>query len=104
MVSASEVSRALEETVATASRTRQRVLDSASSISTITEQNLARSTGYTLAQLLRDIPSVQVTDSDQPGLGRIRIRGEESMRYSILRDQHGQLSYTSPLCYDFRRK
>lgn len=74
----------LEETVVTASRMRQRIMDSAASLSVITEADLARSTGYSLAELLRDIPSVQVTDAGQPGLGRIRIRGEESRRSAIL--------------------
>ena len=70
----------LEEIVVTASRTRQRVFDSPASLSVINEAELARATVPSLAELMRDVPGVQVTDSGQPGLGRIRIRGEESRR------------------------
>jgi hemoglobin/transferrin/lactoferrin receptor protein len=74
----------LEEMVVTASRTRQRVFDSPASLSVISEEELARATVPSLAEMLRDVPGVQVTDSGQPGLGRIRIRGEESRRTAIL--------------------
>lgn len=74
----------LEEIVVTASRTRQRIFDSPASLSVISEEELARATVPSLAELMRDIPGVQVTDSGQPGLGRIRIRGEESRRTAIL--------------------
>ncbi len=74
----------LEEVVVTASRTRQRILESPASLSVISEQELARATAPSLAELMRDLPGIQVTDSGQPGLGRIRIRGEESRRTAIL--------------------
>ena len=74
----------LEEVVVTASRTQQRVFDSPASLSVINEEELARATVPSLAEMLRDVPGVQVTDSGQPGLGRIRIRGEESRRTAIL--------------------
>jgi len=74
----------LEEVVVTASRTRQRILDSPASLSVISEQELARATAPSLAELMRDLPGIQVTDSGQPGQGRIRIRGEESRRTAIL--------------------
>lgn len=75
---------ALEEIVVTATRTEQRVFDSPVSLSVIGEEELARSTAYGLADLVRDVPGLQVTDSGQPGLKRIRIRGEESRRTAIL--------------------
>ncbi|MEP5764221.1 MAG: TonB-dependent receptor [Halieaceae bacterium] len=74
----------LEEIVITASRTQQRVFDSPVSLSVIDEEALAHSTAYALADLLRDVPGVQVTDSGQPGHKRIRMRGEESRRSAIL--------------------
>lgn len=74
----------LEEIVVTASRTRQRIFDSPASLSVISEAELARATVPSLAELMRDIPGIQVADSGQPGLGRIRIRGEESRRTAIL--------------------
>ena len=74
----------LEEIVVTASRSRERLFDSPASLSVIDARQLARATVPSLAELMRDIPGVQVTDSGQPGLGRIRIRGEESRRTAIL--------------------
>jgi hemoglobin/transferrin/lactoferrin receptor protein len=62
----------------------ERVFDSPASLSIINERDLARATAPSLAEVLRDIPGVQVTDSGQPGLGRIRIRGEESRRTAVL--------------------
>jgi hemoglobin/transferrin/lactoferrin receptor protein len=77
-------SKRLEETVVTASRSAQRVFDSHASLSVITEEDLARTTVPSVAELLRDLPGVQVTDSGQPGQARIRIRGEESRRTAVL--------------------
>jgi hemoglobin/transferrin/lactoferrin receptor protein len=75
---------ALEEVVVTASRTQQRVFDSPVSLSVIGQRELAHSISYGLADVLRDVPGLRVTDSGQPGLKRIRIRGEESRRTAIL--------------------
>ncbi|WP_162846185.1 TonB-dependent receptor plug domain-containing protein [Seongchinamella sediminis] len=74
----------LEEIVVTASRGEQRVFDSSASLSLINEEALDRATAPTLADVLRDVPGLQVSDSGQPGLARIRLRGEESRRTAIL--------------------
>jgi hemoglobin/transferrin/lactoferrin receptor protein len=74
----------LEEIVITASRTQQRVFDSPLSLSVIDREALDHSTAYSLAEVLRDIPGLQVTDSGQSGAQRIRLRGEESRRSAIL--------------------
>ncbi|MEZ5567593.1 MAG: TonB-dependent receptor [Halioglobus sp.] len=74
----------LEEVVVTASRSRERIMDSPASLSVINEEALARASVPTLAELMRDLPGVQVTDSGQPGLGRVRIRGEASRRTAVL--------------------
>ena len=74
----------LEEIVVTANRTAQRVFDSPASLSVINEADLDRATVPNLADLMRDIPGVQVTDAGQPGLARVRLRGEESRRTAIL--------------------
>ena len=67
------VNSALEEIVITASRSQQRVFDSPASLTVIGEEELSRSTAYGLADMLRDVPGLQVTDAGQPGLKRIRI-------------------------------
>ena len=75
---------ALEELVVTASRNQQRVFDSPATLSVITQQELDRAIAPTLAEMLRDVAGVQITDSGQPGQSRVRIRGEESRRTAIL--------------------
>jgi len=75
---------ALDEVIVTASRNQQRVFDSPVSLSVINQGELGRSTAPTLAEMMRDVPGVQVTDSGQPGLSRVRLRGEESRRTAIL--------------------
>ncbi|MCB0358431.1 MAG: TonB-dependent receptor [Bdellovibrionales bacterium] len=39
-----------------------------------------------IAEALRDVPGVEITDSGQAGLRRVRIRGEESRRVAVLID------------------
>jgi hemoglobin/transferrin/lactoferrin receptor protein len=74
----------LEELVITASRNQQRVFDSPATLSVITQEELDRAIAPTLAEMLRDVAGVQITDSGQPGQSRVRIRGEESRRTAIL--------------------
>ena len=76
----------LEEIVVTARRAPRIVLDASETIGVIDREQLARSTAYGLADVMRSMPGVQVTDSGQPGLKRVRIRGEESRRTAILID------------------
>lgn len=74
----------LEEIVVTASRNRERVFDSPATLSVITGEELDRAIAPTLADMLRDVAGVQISDSGQPGMSRIRIRGEESRRTAVL--------------------
>lgn len=78
----------LEEVVVTASRVEERLLDSSASLSVMTREDLARMTASGVADFLRDVPGLQVSDSGQAGLKRIRIRGEDSRRSAILVDSH----------------
>lgn len=83
----------LEEVFVTASRYQQKLQESPASLSLIDEGALLRTTAFGAADLLRDIAGLQVTDSGQAGLKRIRIRGEESRRTAILVDS---LELTDP--------
>ncbi len=74
----------LEDIIVTASRNQQRVFDSPVSLSVINRKELDRATAPSLAELMRDVPGIQITDAGQPGLSRVRIRGEESRRTAIL--------------------
>lgn len=78
----------LEEVVVTASRVEERLLDSSASLTVLTSMDLSRMIGNGVADFLRDVPGVQVSDSGQAGLKRIRIRGEDSRRSAILVDNH----------------
>lgn len=76
----------LEEIVVTATRTSKSILDNPNSISLVTEQEMSRVVSESLADVLRDLPGVNVTDSGQAGMKRIRIRGEASYRIAMLID------------------
>lgn len=76
----------LEEIVVTARRVARPVFTSSETIGVIDRAELDRMTGFELADVMRDMPGLQVTDSGQAGLKRVRIRGEESRRTAILID------------------
>lgn len=76
----------LEEIVVTASRMPERLLETGASISVLNRDDLAHMQPLGVADFLRDLPGVQVSDSGQAGLKRIRIRGEDSRRSAILVD------------------
>lgn len=78
----------LEEVVVTASRVEERLLDTSASLSVLTSLELSRMMASGVADYLRDVPGLQVSDSGQAGLKRIRIRGEDSRRNAILVDSH----------------
>ena len=58
----------IEEVVVTASRVEERLLDSSASLTVLTSIDLSRMTGNGVADFLRDVPGVQVSDSGQAGL------------------------------------
>lgn len=62
-LAAATVPSVLEEIVITASRYQQRVFDSLVSLSVINRAELQRSTEPALAEMMRDVSGVQVTDS-----------------------------------------
>lgn len=76
----------LEEIVVTARRAPRIVFEASETIGVIDRAELERSTAWGLADAMRSMPGVQVSDSGQPGLKRVRIRGEESRRTAILLD------------------
>ena len=72
--------------VVTPTRRPESVKEVAASVSVVTRQELERWSADSPAEMLRKVPGVQITDSGQAGLKRIRIRGEESRRVAILID------------------
>jgi hemoglobin/transferrin/lactoferrin receptor protein len=76
----------LEEIVVTGTRTRKSIMQSPVSLNLLTTEQIDRINADNVADLLRDLPGMSVSDSGQAGLKRIRIRGEEARRIALLID------------------
>jgi len=84
---ADEAARPLfEEVIVTARRAPRIVMEASETVSVIDHEQLRRNTAHNLADAMRGLPGLQVVDSGQPGLKRVRIRGEDSRRTAILLD------------------
>lgn len=75
-----------EKISVTATRVERELMDVAMSVSVVTEEQIKNSSATTVAQLLQDIPGVELSASGGPGLERISIRGENSFRTLVLID------------------
>lgn len=77
----------VSEIVITATRTERELFDVPSSMSVVTSQQMSRSPQRTIAEQLRDIPGLQVSDGGVGGgAKRISIRGEGASRVLVLID------------------
>jgi hemoglobin/transferrin/lactoferrin receptor protein len=76
----------LEEIVVTGSRRQIAMLYSPVTLSLIDEERMDRFSGSDVAEAVRDVPGVQVSDAGVAGMRRIRIRGEDPYRVAILVD------------------
>jgi len=72
--------------VVTANRSESSLWESPATIQVIDRDRLEKSTNTSIADDLRDIPGVEVTDNALAGRKQIRIRGEASSRVLILID------------------
>ncbi len=93
----------LETITVTATRTERRLMDSPLSSSVITSEQIETSTVDNLAELIRDVPGVEITEAATAGMKRIKIRGETSRRVAILIDGQeltDHSSYGAPLLLD----
>ncbi|PWC23029.1 TonB-dependent receptor [Brenneria roseae subsp. roseae] len=75
-----------EITVISAGRTEQNLWESPVSMQVIDNEKLNKYTGDAIAEALRDIPGVDITDTALAGRKQIRIRGEEASRVLVLID------------------
>lgn len=74
------------EVVVTATRTEKDLMLAPASVSIVTEQEIERK-GYTsIADILQDVPGVEVFDQSLAGAKRINIRGESGARVLIMVD------------------
>jgi hemoglobin/transferrin/lactoferrin receptor protein len=93
----------LDEVVITATRSETRLREAPVAISVVGEREVQRRTTASVAELLRDVPGVQLDESSLPGLKRIRIRGEEARRSMVLIDGQeitDHTTYGPPLLID----
>ena len=67
-------------------RTETSVQDNPASVTVVGKEEIARKSADGIAELLRDVPGVEVVDSSAPGMKRLSIRGESSRRVTVLID------------------
>lgn len=75
-----------DEIVVTSARRETSVRESPATISIVRRQDIERRGGSSVAELLRDVPGVQIDESGVPGMKRLRIRGEDARRSLVLID------------------
>ncbi len=76
----------LDKIVVIGTRTETAVLDNPASVTVVDREQLEKKAPESIAEMLRDVPGVEVVDSSAPGMKRISIRGESSRRVTILVD------------------
>ena len=67
-------------------RTETSVQDNPASVSVVDAAQMERRAPESIAEMLRDVPGVQVVDASAPGMKRLSIRGESSRRVTVLID------------------
>lgn len=84
-------------------RTAVSVQNNPVSVTVIDQEQLERRAPESIAEMLRDVPGVEVVDASAPGMKRIRIRGESSHRVTILVDGQeitDHSTYGTPILVD----
>lgn len=93
----------LETITVIGTRTEKSVFDNPRSVTVLSEEDMRRTSLEGLAEMLRDVPGVQILDASVPGMKRVEIRGESSRRNVILIDGQeitDHSSYGTPLLID----
>jgi hemoglobin/transferrin/lactoferrin receptor protein len=89
--------------VFTANRRETELRYAPAAVSVITRKEIERRGGSSIAELLRDVPGVQIDESSIPGLKRIRIRGEDARRSLVLiggQETTDHTTYGPPMLID----
>jgi hemoglobin/transferrin/lactoferrin receptor protein len=92
-----------EHITVTATRTQRYFMESPVALSTVSAEDIKRSSADSVADTLRDIPGIQIADAATPGMKRITLRGESSLRVAILIDGQeitDHSTYGAPLLLD----
>jgi len=101
--SAQEPTTWLNTTTVAGTRTELSVKDNPRSVTVITSKDIERRSPDSVAEMLRDVPGVEVADDSVAGMKRLRIRGESSRRVTILVDGQeitDHSTYGTPLLVD----
>ncbi len=84
-------------------RTETSVQDNPASVTVVDQKEMEKKAPESIAEMLRDVPGVQVVDSSAPGMKRLSIRGESSRRVTILVDGQeitDHSTYGTPILVD----
>ncbi|TQV88740.1 TonB-dependent receptor plug domain-containing protein [Aliikangiella coralliicola] len=87
----------------TGTRTARAFIESPVSSAQISAEDIQQSAADNIADALRDVPGIQVDDAATPGMKRITLRGESSLRVAILIDGQeitDHSTYGAPLLLD----
>ncbi|MDQ7989859.1 MAG: TonB-dependent receptor [Candidatus Dactylopiibacterium sp.] len=76
----------LDTVTVVGTRTALPVRDNPASVSVVDQDQIERQAPESIAEMLRDVPGVEVVDSNAAGMKRLSIRGESSRRVTILVD------------------
>ena len=85
-LSAAETVQSVEPVVVTATRVNQPLSEAASSITVVSEEEIAQTQPLTFAELLDTIPNVDTTSSSSVMYNRVSIRGSQPNQITYLID------------------
>ncbi len=75
-----------QDVVVTATRVARELMDVNMSVSVVTAEEIERSGAQTIADLIKDLPGVEINTDGSQGMKRIQIRGENAFRTLIMID------------------
>ncbi|KZL03053.1 MULTISPECIES: TonB-dependent receptor [unclassified Pseudovibrio] len=81
--------------VVTASRSEQSLDEVTRSVAVMESEQIERAVADSVTEVLRDVPGINIIDSNVAGMKRISIRGEESSRNVVLVDGQEISDHTS---------
>ncbi len=93
----------LDQITVIGTRTAISVRDNPASVTVIDREEIERKAPTSIAELLQDVPGIEVVDTSVAGMERVRIRGETSRRVTILIDGQeltDHSTYGTPLMVD----
>ena len=85
-LSQAEESVTTDDVLVTAARVERELMDVNMSVSVITQKEIENNGAQTIADLLKDMPGVEVTTDGSPGSKRIMIRGEKTFSTLVMID------------------